>query len=89
MSLSSDDYFLEFDNCNEEPKIVVDDDEDDDDDENDEEVDLGVVLSKKFCLENVSTPDVLDYVDDIKVEVRNENDSMREEMEKKSTRKQL
>ena len=60
MSLSNEDYFLEFEGNYEEPKIVSDDDDDDEDDESG--------MSMKYCLDDVDTVELLDYVDEIKEE---------------------
>lgn len=64
LSLSSEDYFLEFECNHEEPKIS--DEEEEDGDVEDEDFDSGFVLSKRFCLENVDTNELLEYVDEIK-----------------------
>ena len=59
LSLSNEDYFLEFEENHEEPKITDNDDDDEDEDDDD-------VFSKRFCLEGVDEGKLLDYVDEIK-----------------------
>ena len=63
LSLSCDDYFLEFDQGNVEPVIV---DDDDDDDDFDDEMNI----NKKYCLDGVNYDELLNYVDDIKEEAK-------------------
>ena len=81
LSLSNEDYFLEFEGNYEEPKIIP---EDEDDDEEIEEEQLGV--SKRYCLEGVDIGEVLDYVDEIKEETTKtaasrENEELRQQIE--------
>lgn len=51
MSLSSEDYFFDFEGNYEEPKIV------DDDEENEEDI--------KYCFPNLDIDELFDYVDEI------------------------
>ena len=57
LSLSNEDYFLEFEGNYEEPKIISDDEDDDES-----------CLCKKFRLEDVDNDELLDCVDEIKEE---------------------
>ncbi|KAK8888185.1 hypothetical protein M9Y10_039249 [Tritrichomonas musculus] len=73
LSLSSEDFFFDFEGNYEEPKIV----DDDEDDENEEDF--------KYCLPNVDIDELLDYVDEIQAEAPKtikENDGLREQMKK-------
>ncbi|KAK8843537.1 hypothetical protein M9Y10_024592 [Tritrichomonas musculus] len=80
LSLSSEDYFLQFEENHQEPKIILDEDDEIDEDE------AGFLLNKSFCLEDVDTVELLDYVDEIKEEKAkakdNENENENEELKK-------
>lgn len=84
LSLSDEDYFLEFEMNYEEPKIVDDKDDDDEEDESG--------LNMKYCFNDVDVNEILDYVDEIKVEIQpttttttnvdRENEELKNEIQK-------
>lgn len=67
LSLSRDDYFLQFEEDFEEPTII----DDDDDEEN--EIDDELLINTKYCLDGVDIDEFLDYVDEIKEESKSFN----------------
>ena len=67
LSLCNEDSFLEFEGNYEEPKIISDDDDEDEGEESEEGVNM------KYCLEDVDTGELLDYVDEIKGETKAAN----------------
>ncbi|KAK8838437.1 hypothetical protein M9Y10_033064 [Tritrichomonas musculus] len=77
LSLSNEDYILEFEGNYEEPKIMSDEDDDDEDNEEDEMSGM----SRKYCLEDVDTDELLDYVDEIKEEEPTATASSRDDNE--------
>ena len=72
MSLCNEDSFLEFEGNYEEPKIISDDDDEDEGEESEEGVNM------KYCLEDVDTGELLDYVDEIKGETKAANREIEE-----------